>query len=78
MPELELWGLVGFEQRLLREAAEADVALSHVPDCECSVCSRVRLRNKAKLRRLAGFIEPDGSYGRQVAMEVDDDHAYGG
>jgi hypothetical protein len=32
-------------QRLI-EAAEASVALSHPADCDCSVCARVKERNK--------------------------------
>lgn len=34
----------GFVARLHRERAEASVALSHEPDCECSVCERVKAR----------------------------------
>ena len=34
----------GFEDRMIREAAEANVALSHPADHDCDVCVRVRKR----------------------------------
>lgn len=39
------------QKQLLREAAEATVALSHEPDCDCHICQRVRERNRKREER---------------------------
>ena len=42
--ELQALVLRGLFERLRWENAEASVALSHPPDCDCELCQRVRAR----------------------------------
>jgi len=42
--ELTALALQRLWERLRQEDAEASVALSHPPDCDCELCQRVRAR----------------------------------
>jgi len=44
LDELQALALQGLYERLKWADAEASVALSHPPDCDCELCQRVRAR----------------------------------